>query len=118
MAHNLANRKEERQKKKEEEEAAIQAAKEKSSSGSTASSQKTAANDSGISLLSDLPEDALKQVLCCLPAADLGRVSMTCSQMNQALVDVREAFVLSRLRHSRVEGGGCVEMCEGVEEAR
>ena len=65
-----------------------------------------------------LPEDALKPVLCCLPAADLGRMSMTCTQMNQALFGVRVSYLLSRLRSARLGKVGMVEMCENEEEAR
>ena len=109
-------RKEERQKQKE-----LEAKAEEEKANAKADEKKKAAktvNDSGISLLLDLPEDALKHVLCELSAADIGRVSMTCTQMNRALCDMREAFLLSRLRNAPMASLGPINMCEGSEEAR
>ena len=109
-------RKEERQKRKEleakeeEEKDAVKDGELKKTA--------TAGKNSGISLLLDLPEDALKHVLCELSAAELGRVSMTCTQMNRALCSTREAYLLSRLRNSRMASLGPLELCGGSEEAK
>jgi len=109
-------RKQEREKKKEQEAKAAAEAEAKKKEETQKKVVKSG-NSSGISLLLDLPEDALKQVICELSAAELGRVSMTCKQMNRALCDMREAYLLSRLRHSRMTSLGPIEMCAGSEEA-
>lgn len=111
-------RKEEREKKKAAEaEAAKKGADDKPKEDVKKAAQGTSTG-SGVSLLLGLPEDALKQVLCCLPAADLGKVSMTCTQMNEALPSVREAYLISRLKHARIGSVGLVDICGGVDEAR
>ena len=109
-------RKEERQKRKEQETKE----EEKEDAAKSGERKKTpkAENDSSVSLLLDLPEDALKHVLCELSAAELGRVSMTCTQMNRALCSTREAYLLSRLRNSRMASLGPLELCRGSEEAK
>jgi len=113
-------RKAEREKKKQLTEG--EAAASETNASQQAESQKLSTkspNDSGISLLLDLPEDALKQVLCCLPAAEIGKVSMTCSQMNQALAEIRVAFLITRLRKARKGSTTLViDMCSDIEQAR
>ena len=56
---------------------------------------------SSISLLLTLPEDALRQVLCFLPARELGAVSMTCTNINYILSECRISHLLSRLDTSK-----------------
>ena len=111
-------RKEERQKRKELEAKQQKEEKEASNNSEKKTADKTGSNGSGVSLLLDLPDDALKHVLCELSAAELGRVSMTCTQMNRALCSTREAYILSRLRHARMASLGPLEMCQGSEEAK
>jgi F-box domain len=110
-------RKEERQKAKETE-AVKKTSKIKAPSQAVETLPNKGSSESGVSLLLGLPEDALKQVLCCLPAPDLGRVSMTCTQLNKSLYDVREAFVLSRLRHAPISTLKTIQMVETIDEAR
>jgi F-box domain len=110
-------RKEERQKAKEKE--AVNTTSKIKAPGQTVEKvPNTSAKESDASLLLGLPEDALKQVLCCLPAPDLGRVTMTCTQLNKSLHDVREAFVLSRLRSAPVAALKTIEMVGSIDEAR
>lgn len=114
-------RKAQRQKKKGQEEKAAEAKAEEDEkiSAKNQEEKKTAAiNSGGISLLLDLPEDALKHVLCELSAVELGRVSMTCTQMNRALCSAREACLLSRLRNARMVPMGPINLCGGAEEAK
>lgn len=73
------------------------------------------------SLLLGLPEDALKQVMCFLPSADLGKITLTCQQLNKNLPDIRIAYLLSRLRSARSTNVGSsfvIEMCRDEVEAR
>jgi hypothetical protein len=110
-------RKEERQKAKEEE-VVNKTSKIKDPGQTVEKVPNKDANESDASLLLGLPDDALKQVLCCLPAPDLGRVSMTCTQLNKSLHDVREAFVLSRLRGAPIATLKTIEMVGSIDEAR
>ncbi|CAB9510580.1 Ultraviolet-B receptor UVR8 [Seminavis robusta] len=108
-------RKEERQKLKEQE---AKASKSKGSGTDAKKKSSESTGASGPSPLLALPEDALKQVLCSLAARDLGKVSMTCRHMNEALHDVRISFLLSRLRHSPVGPLKEISVCNNIDEAR
>ena len=115
-------RKQERERKKEEEEKKkAELAKTSQTSHDKNSNNATGPTSGGTSMILELPEDALKQIACFLPSADLGKISLTCKQLNKALPELRVSYLLSRLRNARshtIGNLGLIQMCENEEEAR
>jgi len=63
-------------------------------------------SSAGRSFLLDLPEVAVQVIFSHLPAADLGRLTMTCRTLNLMLPDARAPFLVSRLRRKNQRAGG------------
>jgi len=75
----------------------------------------------------ELPDDSLQQILCYLPARELGAAVMTCRALNYMLSECRVPHLLSRLRTKRSPRGleksnlgliADIRMCANEIEAR
>jgi len=73
------------------------AATESSGAGST--------GDASSSPLVELPDVAMQVIFCHLPAADLGRLTMTCKSINLQLPDARVPFLVARLGGDSTSSG-------------
>ena len=78
-------------------------------------------NKSKISFLLELPEDALHHVMSCLPARDLGCLTLTCRYLDRMLTEARVPFIMSRLHRPQQPMSGAVgyiDMCSSQAQAR
>lgn len=68
-----------------------------------------------------LPDDAMRQILCCLPSQDLGAITLSCLSINRMLKEVRVPYILSRLNRANrpLKGAvGYIDMCHDQAQAR
>lgn len=107
-------RKDARRLKKEQEQQEL-----KANDGPQKSSTNVKTND--VCCLLRLDGDSLKQVCCFLSAQDLGRFSMSCRRIHQALPDLRVSFILARLNGCRAPllgaVGSSINLCSNKQEA-
>lgn len=68
-----------------------------------------------------LPDDAMRQILCCLSSQELGAITLSCIPINRMLKEVRIPYILSRLNRPNqpLKGAvGFVDMCHDQAQAR
>jgi hypothetical protein len=68
-----------------------------------------------------IPVDAMRLVMCHLPAQDLGCITLVCKGINHLLRETRIPYILSRLNRpsQHIKGAvGFTEMCRDEAEAR
>ena len=120
-------KKEARDKKKELEEDETNVApspttKKESSSKPAATTTSPKENvEQDYSPLLHVPLDAMRLIMCYLPAQDLGNMTLLCRQTNHMMMEVRLPYILSRLNRPNQPFKGAVgytELCHDESEAR
>jgi E3 ubiquitin-protein ligase HERC2 len=80
----------------------------------SSSASTTGHPDANHSFLLRLPEVALQDILSFLPAADLGRLTMSCKSLNETLGSARVPFLVQRLAAQPRPPGHPWQSCTGL----